>query len=537
MESGKRLIIAIALSVLVILGYQSYMRKFDKPYHKRITTQTTTPRVDIKQQEERRQKQAQAEKEFLQKAQDSTPEKTTTMENQIYRAILTNRGAAIKELALLSFADKTGEPIPLYQPKPGLPLVLEITDTTSAATTSWSLAEKTNSSLTYRAEDQFKVVRKTITFDNYSYTIGLELNIKNKTDLPYQTRYKIIGGPAVASAGYIDKRYIGGDIQIGEKIYRRSPSSKTIQGGEIFYGAPVWASTRSRYFSFVLKPEQREEAGFIESPDKKEIWSGIMLGPISIAPHAEITHRYTLYAGSNDLEEMAVLGPTSNNIISYGMFGGIAKLMFKALAIFYKISGNYGLAIMILALVISTIMFPLTRKSMRSMKEMQKIQPEVEKIKKEYADNSQKQQKETMELYKRHKINPVGGCLPILLQLPIFLSLYQVLLRSVELKGANFLWIKDLSEPDAAFKFPQTIPILGNYINILPILMALAMFMQQKISQPKGTKVSEQQRMMMIIMPVMFAFIFYNLPSGLVLYWFTNTLLTILGQEVILKSH
>ena len=170
------------------------------------------------------------------------------------------------------------------------------------------------------------------------------------------------------------------------------------------------------------------------------------------------------------------------------------------------------------------------------MKEMQKLQPEIEHIRKAYSDNSQKMNKEIMELYKKHKINPVGGCLPMLLQLPIFMSLYQVLLRSSALQNARFLWIRNLAGPDAAFSIPQKLPIIGNNINILPILMAIAMWGQQKLSQGGGKEASEQQKMMSTIMPIMFGLIFYNMPSGLVLYWFTNTLFMLVVQEVVLKS-
>jgi len=134
----------------------------------------------------------------------------------------------------------------------------------------------------------------------------------------------------------------------------------------------------------------------------------------------------------------------------------------------------------------------------------------------------------------------MGGCFPILLQMPIFISLYQALIRSIELKGASFLWIKDLSEPDKAFMLPFNLPVLGNYVNILPILMALAMLAQQKMSAPKSKAGSDamqqQQKMMTIFMPVMLGLIFYSLPSGLVLYWFTNTLLMLFHQVRISKS-
>ena len=143
-----------------------------------------------------------------------------------------------------------------------------------------------------------------------------------------------------------------------------------------------------------------------------------------------------------------------------------------------------------------------------------------------------------MELYRQYNVNPMGGCFPMLLQMPIFIALYQTLMRSVELKGAHFLWIKDLSMPDAAFHLPFTIPFLGNAINLLPILMIGAMILQQQLSQhgKASSSQADQQKMMARIMPIMFGFIFYNLPSGLVLYWLTNTLLTSGLQFFFLKK-
>lgn len=136
-----------------------------------------------------------------------------------------------------------------------------------------------------------------------------------------------------------------------------------------------------------------------------------------------------------------------------------------------------------------------------------------------------------MELYRQHKVNPLGGCLPLLLQIPIFFALYQALMRAIALKGAQFLWIKDLSEPDRLFMLSVSLPVLGKEINILPILMMIGMFVQQKISMvPTSGSTAEQQRLMLILFPLMFGFIFYHMPAGLVLYWFINSLLTLIYQ-------
>jgi YidC/Oxa1 family membrane protein insertase len=306
-------------------------------------------------------------------------------------------------------------------------------------------------------------------------------------------------------------------------------------GIEAFDGIPSWASTRSRYFASILKPEQPEQGAYVNIINATTACSGILSGPIKLKPNETINRQYMLYLGPNNADTISKLGISPSEITGYWVSNGITNMLLKIMRFFYNIFGNYGIAIIILTLLISTVMFPLTRKSLRSMKEMQKIQPEVEKIKKEYSNNQQKMNKEIMELYKKYKINPLGGCLPMLLQVPVFLSLFQALPRSLDLKDARFLWIKDLSAPDALFKLPTPLPILGNSVNILPITMALVMFIQQKISTPGG-EVSDQQRMMATITPIMFGFFFYNISSGLVLYWLISTSYTLFMQEIVLKS-
>lgn len=169
---------------------------------------------------------------------------------------------------------------------------------------------------------------------------------------------------------------------------------------------------------------------------------------------------------------------------------------------------------------------------MRSMKEMQILQPKIKDLQNTYKDNSQKLNRAIMELYREHKVNPFGGCLPMLLQIPIFFALYQVLSRAIALKGARFLWIKDLSAPDRLFTLPQSLPIIGSEINILPILMMVGMFLQQKKSlmQAATKEQVEQQKIMLFLFPLIFGFIFYHMPSGLVLYWFVNSTLTLIYQ-------
>jgi len=530
MNNEKRLFLAIGLSVLVILGYQGYMKRYSKP---RYPEKMHNAAAQLEQNNL-------LEAEPIDVAQEqvdiqAAPEKTVTIGNNVFTAVLTDNGAAIKELYLTEYIDNDGSPTKLSSPIQGTPYLLATKEENGRHRRDWRVSGKGSAHVQYKSTADGIEVVKTFNFHNNKHIIELEVAMHNITGDIKKISYILDSGTTAANSGYLDSRYIGADLLSGGKVLRKRPSGKTITGGIRVPGAPAWVSTHDRYFSFVLKPEQKEEGAIIRSSTKKNIWIGITSGPILLEPDQTITRNYLLYAGPSDAEAISELGATVNNVISYGFFHGVAKVLFKGLRIFYRITGNYGVSIILLSLSISLIMMPLTRKSLHSMKEMQRIQPETEQIRAAYKDNPQKMNKEIMELYKKHKINPVGGCLPMLLQLPIFMSLYQVLLRSVALRGAHFLWIKNLAGPDAAFTIPQKLPIIGNNINILPILMAIAMWAQQKMSQGGGKEVSEQQKMMATIMPVMFGFIFYNMPSGLVLYWFTNTLFMLLIQEVVLK--
>ena len=259
-----------------------------------------------------------------------------------------------------------------------------------------------------------------------------------------------------------------------------------------------------------------------------------------LAPGEKIEERYVLYAGPLDEKRIEKTGMEVKGIVDYGFFGGISRVLLLTLGFFHKIVKNWGIGIILLTIAINVVMFPLTYKSFSSMQQMKKVQPHMQKLREIHKDNPQKLNKEMMELYRKYNVNPLGGCLPMLLQMPIFISLYQGLIRSVSLKGASFLWIKDLSQPDG-ISLPISLPLIGNTLNILPLIMVGVMVLQQRISQKiapaSGTTEEQikQQKMMMMMMPIFFGFLFYRMPSGLVLYWLTNTILMTAEQSLIAK--
>jgi len=238
---------------------------------------------------------------------------------------------------------------------------------------------------------------------------------------------------------------------------------------------------------------------------------------------------------------LAALNVGLGEIVSYGFFGGISVFLLSVLSAVNSVVHNWGVSIIVVTMLINLILFPLTKKSFHSMQKMQEVQPHMEQLRKLHKDNPQKLNKEMAELYRQYNVNPFGGCLPMLLQLPIFVAFYQALMKSIELKGAHFLWIKDLSSPDALFAFPQTLPFLGSHFNLLPIITVIVMFFQQRMStahtgKHASSEMAKQQKFMAMFFPIFFGFILYSFPSGLVLYWLTNSILMMSEQMLIRRQ-
>lgn len=285
---------------------------------------------------------------------------------------------------------------------------------------------------------------------------------------------------------------------------------------------PKYIGARDRYYACIfLNPPPGEYRFFV---DKKKNQLELEFTPQK--PSQEFV--FNFFLGPQKIKILKKYG--LERIIYFGFFNGISKFLLNVLYFLHSFLRNWGLSIICLSLLIYFVLFPLTAKSTQSIKKTQKLQPLIEEIRKKYKDNPEKLQREMIALYKEHKLNPLGGCLPLFLQLPIFFALYQVLIRSVEIKGASFLWIKDLSQPDYI-----PLPFLEKNFHLLPLLMVGIMFFQQKLTTP-SSQASEQQKMIGWLFPLFLGIIFYNFPSGLVLYWLTNSFLTFLYQWRLSKS-
>lgn len=464
----------------------------------------------------------------------------TVYDTDKYRLTFTNRGGALRKIELKEYIEKeTWFPMVLYETEPFEYSIFDIVYTVhqqqGASNNLIYQVSRIPFGLLYSLDiPNVYGITKSYRIEDGSYLLQLELTIENfSNNKDLQFEYSIIAAAGINISAPLEERHSYGLALVGDNVQRRL-LTKIDENGIEYRGDVKWAGVKNKYFSILLA-----HAGISESVQMRRIEDNpvvsIKMSPILIPPKTSISETFFLYAGPDNIEIMKSYGMGFERVVNFGMFDGISRILLSILRFFFKISNNYGLSIILLTILVSLILLPLTFKSFSATRQMQKIQPHLNKLREEHKNNPQKLNKELIELYKHHKVNPLGGCLPLLLQTPIFIALYQALTRSIELRGAAFLWIDDLSMPDAAFTLPFSLPILGSNVNILPVLMIIAMFFQQKISQAGMGLVTAQQKQLSLLMPLIFGIIFYNLPSGLVLYWFTNTLIMSMVQWKILS--
>jgi YidC/Oxa1 family membrane protein insertase len=311
-------------------------------------------------------------------------------------------------------------------------------------------------------------------------------------------------------------------------------------------GTLQWVATESKYFLAALIPDQLMSGHAVLAGDQaSEILGWRAEYPLR-AGGPRFKETFRVYAGPLLFHDLKVYGRGLERLVDMGTYIRPISLAIKWLMDFLsRFIPNYGLIIILLSVLTKILFYRMTHKSFKSMKEMQMLQPELKALQEKYKKDRQKLGQATMALYKERGVNPLGGCLPLLLQMPVFFALYRVLRAAVELRGAGFvLWMDDLSTMDVIYRLPFTIPILGglidNAISVLPILMGLSMWIQQKLGGSgmgmEGSQSAAQMAAMNKIMPIFMTFIFYKMPSGLVLYWLVNNILTVVQQYYVHKG-
>ncbi len=392
---------------------------------------------------------------------------------------------------------------------------------------------------------------RTISVDN-DYLFTVEQTVKNNTDAAVALYpYGLVsrhGQPATAGLYILHEGLIGvaGDEGLQEVDYKDLVKDRLVQPLKSVGG---WVGITDKYWATALIPNQKNPFQpafrYSEIAGKPAFQSDYLGDQVSVPAGGEISYKSALFAGAKEVSTLEAVQEKTKALnfdlmIDWGWFYFITKPMFWAIDHLYGLVGNFGIAILLITVLVKLIFFPLANKSYASMSKMKLLQPKMEEIKKQYGDDKQAQQQAVMKLYQEEKVNPLAGCLPILIQIPVFFSLYKVLYITIEMRHAPFFgWIKDLSAPDPTNIFtlfglvPWDTPsflVLG----IWPLIMGITMFVQMKLNPapPDPT-----QQMIFNWMPVIFTFMLATFPAGLVIYWAWNNSLSILQQATIMRRH
>lgn len=375
---------------------------------------------------------------------------------------------------------------------------------------------------------------RTLTFRADSYLINVAYKVQNITDKPIQVSPALLleNEHFVRASGVSDFLFSGPAAYVNGALVETAPKNLA-DGPVVLQGKVSWSGFVDHYFMTSVVPASTNPLTITLQGSEKRVRTVISEGLQSIAAHEAKEYAYTLYFGPKKLQILETVGSDLAKSVDFGWFDMLGKPMLWLLNFFHQFSGNYGVAIILLTVLIKLAFWPITQKGMKSMKNMQKLQPKIAKLRERYKNDSAQMNQEMMTLYKTYKVNPLGGCLPMLIQIPFFFALYQVLLQAIELRHAPFmLWINDLSSPDRLW-IGFDIPYLHG-LPILTLLMGASMYLQQKMTP---TTMDPTQARIMQFLPIVFTVMFINFASGLVLYWFVNNLLSILQQYLINRQH
>ena len=553
----SRLLLAIVISLLIFLAWQFFFAP--QPPQRQPAEKAKTP-VATQEKPVQDKDQAQpyvAEKETtgLSAQSDTTSvapaiARTITIQTPLYEAKISESGAVVYSLLLKNYRERVQRDAPLKQvltndqtqgvgqlgflgqSVAGLDKAVFSTDLTADQLTVSQAAR--DLSFLWRSPKGV-VIQKTYRFDPNSYVIGLNVSVKNGSASSIQDRLWVgINGKTPS-----DKRmysFQGPSALINDEL--QQIKIKNIEDENTFDGRIKWIAIQSRYFMSGLIPEQIEEARlFLALKSDKFVAAQYQQPEKAIPPGNQYTYKYDLFIGPKRISYLKTVGNNLEKLIDFGWFDFIARPCLWLLNLFYSVIPNYGVAIIVLTVLVKALLWPLGQKSYKSMSEMKRLQPLMKEIREKYKDDKQRQNQEVMSLYKTYKINPLGGCLPMIVQLPVFFALYRMLYQAIELRHAPFfLWINDLSAPDRLFNFNFSIPFMEPPygIPVLTVIMGASMLLQQKMSPPMG---DATQAKMMMFMPIIFTVIFINFSSGLVLYWLVNNILSIAQQYYTQKKY
>jgi YidC/Oxa1 family membrane protein insertase len=369
-------------------------------------------------------------------------------------------------------------------------------------------------------------ITKTFTFVRGSYEVKVGYNVNNQSTQPWQgnlyTQLMRTNTPPESKSGIVNlATYFGAAISSPKKPFdkitfkqmQEKPLDLQINDG--------WIAMIQHYFISAWVPPKNAVSNYYSKSSPDGLYTIGMIGQdLTAMPGTTVSTEAKLYTGPAIADKLEKTAPGLKLTIDYGWFWFISDIIFWMIQKIYDVVGNWGWSIVLVTIVIKLLFYKLSAKSYRSMSTLKRLQPKIEKLKERFGDDKQKLTQATLDLYRQEKVNPMSGCLPILIQIPVFIALYWVLVESVQLRQAPFiLWIHDLSQQDPYY--------------ILPIMMGISMFIQQRLNPPPPDPL---QAKVMMLMPLVFTFLFANFPAGLMLYWFVNNTLSFLQQWYIMHK-
>ncbi len=540
----QRMFLAIFLSLAILLGYQYFFVPPTPPVtESSVASSPQNGKTEEKSVASAPAPVAAASLLAAQPAGSAIKQgREIPVTTSLYSAVVMESGGMVKSFQLKNYREalpKDSGNKELFQPKADDNLPLNFswgTEPGSIPPLMYEAApikeEQGSAVLTLRGKlpSGLEIVR-TMRFLDQQYLVELTIDVVNHTATPLQ------GAPYLT----LDNRPFSHEKQmvfvgpavLHDGVLEEIKAADLKKGGRSFTGKIGWAAYEDNYFLCGIVPRTGEQhTAHFSLQDENRVTTVLAGASDVIQPGQRQQYTYSVYFGPKTMEALKSVGHELERSINFGWFDVMAKPTLYMLKFLHKYVGNYGVAIILVTVLIKLLFWPVSQKGMKSMKTMQKLQPKMAKLREKYKDDKQLQQQEMIKLYQTYKVNPVGGCLPMVIQIPVFFALYKVLLQTIELRHAPFfLWITDLSAPDRLF-IGFDLPFVGG-IPVLTLLMGATMFLQQKMTPATG---DPTQQKVMMFMPVIFTFMFLNFASGLVLYWFVNNLLSI-GQQYLVNRH
>ena len=554
-ESNRNTILAILLIGLILVFTPSYLRFINPPVEDRLpdpvqvdappsndpgSFTTTLSPVTLDKRDTINNTQIGSTTDAV-----SKQESFISIETPLYSAQLSSMGGGkITKWVLNDFLDHDSNPVKMIHNLNSVNLGIRFTDvnrdTVDLSNYNWSAGpenqafislnyEETTEISFYTQLNNGSVVRKTFRFNAEKYDFTLTVDVSGLAGATIDNRYSIYWETPLLST----ERYLNDDMQYARGLALLGGELEEIDAsdGEIervyFDGSVSWAATRTKYFTAVIIPDRNssnrvmlKSRGRTTINDELYKSYGISLDVPVVNPSGSSTNTFTVYLGpiSADILKSYQVDLQKMMNFGWGFVRPIGRAVLWSFVKIHSIVPNYGLVIIIFSILIKILVYPLTHKSFVSMKKMQDLQPVIAELKEKYKDDQPTMQKKQMQLFKEKGVNPLGGCLPMLIQMPLLFALFTVFRSTIELRGAEFIWwITDLSSQDTLFTLPFSLPIYGPNVNFLPIFMGFTMYLQQKYSGQSST--SEQQKLMGYFMPVFMVLFFNTFPSGLNLYY------------------